>query len=154
MKNLAKKLKTPAEKLYKDLTKHIFKEYSHLHLCFKDVAEGEVDLKKIGIPAKLATELVDAIKEKFKPKKITIEGELTLQTYHQDGVEKIKTALTAIEKVSPTINLFYLGAGRFKLIIEDIEYKPAEKNLKKVLAIVDKFQDKQSTATFDRNKND
>lgn len=152
VKNLAKKLKMPAEKLYNELTKHIFEEYSYLHTCFKEVVDSGLDLTKLKISKKIADELTEAIKEKFKPKKITIEGELVLQTYDSAGVDKIKKTLAAIEKVSPTISLFYLGAGRFKVTIEDFEYKPAEKNLKKVQAIIDKFQDKLSKATFEREK--
>ena len=60
----------------------------------------------------------------------------------------------AVEKVSETITLFYLGAGRYKLVVEDFDYKPAEKTLKEVQKHLDKFNDKQSTAVFEREKND
>ena len=36
VQNLAKKLKRPADALYVEVTKEVFKEYSHLYLCFKD----------------------------------------------------------------------------------------------------------------------
>lgn len=151
--NLAKKLKIPVEKLYLDLTKKIFQEYSHLHLCFKDVAGDNADLQKLGLKEDLAKELTQAIKDKFKPPKITIQGEIILETYEENGLEKIKTTLQAIEKVSPNLSLHYLGAGRYKLTIEDFEYKPAEKNLKKAQQILDKFNNKTSQATFKREWN-
>jgi translation initiation factor 2 subunit 1 len=154
VKNLAKKLGKKPEVLYKEISEKIFEGYSHVYLCFKDVASGDVDLVKLGIDKNVAKEFTEAIIEKFKPAKIRIEGEIVLQTFHPDGVEKIKATLQAIEKVTSTLSLFYLGAGRFKLTIEDIEYKPAEKNLKKVQNIIDKFNDKHSTATFDRDKKD
>jgi translation initiation factor 2 alpha subunit (eIF-2alpha) len=81
-------------------------------------------------------------------------GEIRLKTYESSGVEKIKKTLLAIGKVTETLTLSYLGAGRYKVVIEDFEYKPAEKNLKKALAILEKFNDKVSTATFDREKSD
>src|SRR3989344_4570026 len=37
LKNLATKLKRPHLELYKEITGVIFKEYSHLYLCFKDI---------------------------------------------------------------------------------------------------------------------
>ena len=154
IRNLAKKLGKKTEALYDEVGSKVLNEYSHLHLCFKDVVDGDIDLKKIGLPAKLAEELTSAILDKFKPARITIQGEIKIQTYHSEGVEKIKKTLTAIEKISPTINLFYLGAGRYKLVIEDVDYKPAEKNLLKVQDLLKKFNDKLSAATFEREKSD
>ena len=54
--------------------------------------------------------------------------------------------------MSSTLSLFYLGAGRYKLVIIDFDYKPAEATLKKVLVIVQKFNDKLSSAEFEREK--
>ncbi|MBU0457068.1 MAG: S1 RNA-binding domain-containing protein [Nanoarchaeota archaeon] len=154
VKSVAKKIKTPVDEVYKNISKKIFEEYSHLYLCFKDVAGGEIDLVKLGIDDKIANELTTIILEKFKPSKISIKGEVKIITYASDGIEKIKSVLKQIEKVSPTINLFYLGAGRFKLMIEDLDYKPAEKNLNKVIEILNKFNDKLSTASFEREKSE
>ncbi|MBI2112597.1 S1 RNA-binding domain-containing protein [Candidatus Woesearchaeota archaeon] len=150
--NLAKKLKQPVEKLYKEVTNAIFKEYSHLHLCFWDVVSGEVDLKKIGLEKTLAEELTKAVLDKFKPDKIYIRGEILLQTYHANGIERIKNTLSQVEKVSQNIKITYLGAGRYKMVIEDVDYKPAEKNLTKVVEIIEKFNDKMSQASYQREK--
>jgi translation initiation factor 2 subunit 1 len=154
IKNLAKKLKKKPEVLYKEVSSKVLKEYSHIHLCFWEVAEGEEDLIKLGVEKNLANELTTAVVDKFKPAKITIQGEIRVQTYDSKGVEKIKEMLMKIEKVSQTLKLFYLGAGRYKLVIEDVDYKPAEKNLKKVEELLEKFKDKISTASFERDKND
>jgi len=154
VKNLAKKLKQPVDKLYDEITDKVFKEYSHLFLCFKDVASDEVNLEKLGLDQNLNKELTNAILDKFKPEKIIIKGEIKLETYSSEGIEKIKKTLLKIEKISPTINLFYLGGGKFKLTIEDIDYKPAEKNLKKIQSILEQFKDKLSISNFERDKND
>ena len=148
--NLAKKLKTTAPDLYKKITAKVFQEYSHLYLCFKDVASGDVDLIKLGLDKKLSDEIIEAVKEKFKPQKITISGEIRLETFSSEGLEKIQEVLKEIQKVSETMKIHYLGAGRYKLTIEDFEYKPAEKNLKKVQQLLDKFNDKISKAEFIR----
>jgi len=152
VKTVAKKSGKKTEEIYNKISDKIFEEYSHLYLCFKDVAAGEVDLIKLGIDKDIANELSEIILDKFKPEKITIEGEVKIKTYASEGVNKIKDTLLQIEKVSPKINLFYLGAGRYKLIIEDVDYKPAEKNLLKVESILEEFNDKISTASFEREK--
>jgi len=150
--NLAKKLKLTTINLYKEITDKVFEEYSHLYLCFRDVVDGSANLEKLGLPKSIAKELTNAILDKFKPQKIVIKGEFSLQTYTSEGIDKIKSTLKEIEKVSLTINLSYLGAGRYKFFIEDFDYKPAENTLKKMQDILDKFGDKLSTTTFKREK--
>lgn len=152
--NLAKKLKKPAEELYRSLAEKIFKEYSHLYLCFKDVAAGEANLAAIGVDKAIAEELTHAIVEKFKAPKVVLSGEMTLQTYHADGVEKIRKTLHDIESLSDSITVFYLGGGRFRLTVEDVDYKEAEKTLAKIEKILHSFEDKLSTASFQREKQD
>ena len=154
IKNIAKKLKVPAEELYKKVTEKVFKEYSHLYLCFKDIVAGDVDLEKMGLEKTIAQEITTAILDKFKPEKIHLLGEIKLQSYAPNGVEKIKLILGEIEKISPTISLSYLGSGRFRAVIEDVDYKPAEKNWDKINKILEKFNDKVSTASSEREKND
>ncbi len=151
IKNLSKKLKIPAEKLYQLLSEKIFKEYSHLYLCFWEIVNGQADLEKLGVEKKLAQEITAAVLEKFKPEKITLKGEIRLQTYSSDGLDKIKKTLAEIGKISESLSLSYLGAGRYRLIIEDSDYKPAEKKLKKVEGILEKFVDKLSTAELKRD---
>lgn len=150
IQNLAKKLKKNPKELYENVSKIIFKEYSHLADCFKEVVSNEINLEELGIEKKIAKEMTEAILEKFKPQKISIQGEINIQTYDTLGIEKVKKTLLNIEKISDTISLAYLGGGRYRFIIEDIDYKPAEKNLKKVNEILEKFNDKNSTATFTR----
>ncbi|MEW5896767.1 MAG: S1 RNA-binding domain-containing protein [Nanoarchaeota archaeon] len=154
VQNLSKKLKKPVEQIYPKLAESVFKKYSHLYLCFKDVAAGNADLEKLGVEKKLAEELTKAIVEKFRPPKVAIKNEISIKTYASDGVEKIKEVMAQIGKVSPSFNIFYLGGGRFRLIVEDVNYKSAEKKLQKVEEILKKFNDKLSTASMERKKGD
>ncbi len=153
--NLAKKLKLPASELYKKLSSTVLKNYPYLHLCFHDLVEGKVNqahLEKLGLEKSIADELTAAVLDKFKPEKIMVKGEIRLQTYAADGIEKIKATLEEVRNVSSAIALSYLGAGRYRLALEDADYKPAEKKLAKVEAILEKFKDKISTAVFIREK--
>ena len=152
VQQLAKRLQVPADDLYKKIAEKVFKEYSHLYLCFKDVAAGNAQLEELGLEKKAAEELTKVILEKFKPAKVALKGEITMQSYAPDGVERIKAVLLEIENLSPTIRIAYLGGGRFKVTIEDIDYKSAEQTLKKVQDALAKFNDKLSTASFEREK--
>lgn len=152
VQNMAKRLQKPVEELYRQVSEKIFKEYSHLYLCFKEVAAGEASLEKLGLEKKLSEDLTAVIIDRFKPAKIILKGEIKIQSYASDGVEKIKVVLLAVEKISSAIQVFYLGGGRFKVTIEDIDYKPAEQTMRKVEEVLEKFNDKSSTAVFEREK--
>jgi len=152
IKNISKKLNKSVEQLYAEISKKVFKEYSHLYLCFHDVIDNPHLLEKLGIEKSLAIELEEAIIEKFKPKKIILKATVSLQTYDPNGVEKLKTTLTAIEKISQTTTINYLGGGHYQLTIEDTDYKEAEKKLKQIEAIIEAFQDKLSTGSIEREK--
>ncbi len=153
-RNLGKKLNQPVEAIYGELTKKLFPEYSHLYLAFQDVVAGELDLLKKGVDKTIAEEITAAVIEKFKPKSITIKGSISLQTYARDGVGKIKATLQKIEQVSPTLKVTYTGGGKFQLVIEDFDYKPAEKTMSTIEAILGEFRDKLSTATLEREKSE
>ncbi|MAF98982.1 MAG: hypothetical protein CMH61_00055 [Nanoarchaeota archaeon] len=150
VKQAAKQLDMPLNKLYDVLVEPIFKEYDYLYSCFRDIADGEADLKVMGVEEKIATLITESVLEKFKPEKISISGTITIETYAGDGSERIRKVLMDIENVSDTLRVFYLGGGRFQLRIEDFDYKPAEKTLKKALQLLDSFTDKVSTAIFER----
>jgi len=152
LKNLSQKLNLTFEELYKKISLPLLKEYSHLYLCFKDIVAGQVNIERLGLDKKIAQELTSAVIEKFKAKKIELKGEMKLETYAPDGIDRIKSLLTKIENVSPTVKTSYLGAGRYKIVVEDIDYKPAEKHLKKIEELLSEFNDKLSTSTFEREK--
>lgn len=152
LKNISAELKRPVEEIYREISPKIFKEYSHLYPCFREVAESNCDLIKLGLDKKVASAITAAVVEKFKPKKIYMIGEIVLQTYDGAGLEKIKNTLKTIENISSTISLSYLGAGRYKFVVEDFDYKPAEATLRKIAEVTEKFNDKLSTATFEREK--
>ncbi|MEK6937911.1 MAG: S1 RNA-binding domain-containing protein [Nanoarchaeota archaeon] len=153
-KGVCEKLKKPLQETYNNVVKKIFVEYSHLYLCFRDLASGAADLEKLGVEKDFAQELTTTVLEKFKPPKIYINGEITLQSYASNGVEKVKNVLLEIQKTSSSITLTYLGGGRYKFVIEDVDYKPAERNLAKIQELVEKFVDKLSTSTLQREKSE
>jgi len=152
VKNLAKKLQKPLPELYQQITDKVFKEYSHLYLCFKAVVDDNINLEKLGLEQNLAKELSVAVIDKFKPPKIYVRADVILQTYLPEGIEKIKATLIGIENITPHLTLSYLGAGRYRLVIEEEDYKPAEKHLEKVEELLGKFRDKLSTAVLEREK--
>ena len=152
IKSICEKLKKPLAETYNQIFKKVSVEYPLLYPCFRDVSTGEADLGKLGIDKDIAKELTALIVEKFKPPKIVIKGEIKLQTYAPDGVDKVRNLLLSLKKISPTLTITYLGGGRYQLSLEDIDYKPAEANLRKVEELIEEFNNKVSEASFEREK--
>ncbi|MFA6461118.1 MAG: S1 RNA-binding domain-containing protein [Candidatus Woesearchaeota archaeon] len=153
-KGVCEKTKKPLQETYNQVSKKMFVEYSHMYLCFRDVASGNANLEKMGVEKDFAKELTSVIVDKFKAPKIYINGDITLKSYASEGVEKIKSTLIAIKNISSSISITYLGGGKYKFVIEDVEYKPAEKNLVKIEDILEKFKDKVSEFTLQREKSE
>ena len=152
IKNVAKKLNIKPDVLYKTVSTPLFKVYSHLHLVFKEAASGEANLEKLGIEKKLAKELFEMVKERFKEPKILFQGEVVLNTYQTEGLEKVQDTLRSIEAISKKMKVTYLGAGRYKFTLEERDIKLAENQLKEIQKILEGFDDALSTSTFMRKK--
>ncbi len=151
VKNISKRLKLKPEDLYKKITLKVFDEYSHLYLFFKEIVASKVEAKNF-MDAKIAAEVEKAVRDKFKEPKIIFQGEVSLTTYHENGLEKVRETLSTIEKLSKNLTISYLGGGRFKFILVEKDIKKAESELAKVEALLEKFNDKLSTSTFSRKR--
>ncbi|MBT3298130.1 S1 RNA-binding domain-containing protein [archaeon] len=152
IKNLAKKIGIPDKKLYDLISKPVFNDYSHLHLFFRGIVSGDVNPEEQGIDKKISDELVIAVKEKFKEPKVLFQGVIYLHTFDVNGLEKVQKVLTEVEKISSNLTVTYLGAGKYKFILEEKDYKIAEKYLKNIQDILETFNDKISTSEFTRRK--
>lgn len=133
IENTAKRLKIPVEKLYKEISSAILKDYEYIHQVFEDIAEGKIKIESLSIKKEYADILKELILEKIKSKEVTISGKLELSTYAGDGVEIIKDTFAELLNNYKNLNVRYLGGGKYLVEIKASEYKDAEKILKKVL---------------------
>lgn len=130
---LADELKEDAKKVYKTVSSVLFKEYDLLQYAFEDVVENNAKLTDFGLDKKYAKPLETIVKDKIKPSKVIIGGELEIKTYAPDGVEVVRKALMGAEKGYESSDIKYLGAGKYRITVEAKEYKKAEPILKKVI---------------------
>lgn len=139
---VAKKNKEAPESLYKRIADKLIPQYGALYPAFEQAALGNHDLTKDGIEAKLAEELKTIIKQRIKPPEVTIKGTLKLTSYEPNGVEIVRKAL--IENKAEFLEVTYLGAGAYGVIVTSKDYKTAE-------AILDRFVS-GVTETMKKNK--
>lgn len=117
------------KKAYNELSENIFKKFPNMHICFENIANDKFSLDELKLDKKLISSLTELIKQRIKPKEVSIEGTFLLQSYKSEGINDIKNALKKIEQKS--INIIYEGAGRYRIKIVSEDYKKAEKLMKK-----------------------
>ena len=135
----SKKLKKNLHVFYDEITSKVFEKYPALFECFNDVALGNAELKDFNINPKDIKELETLIKQRIKPKEVQIKGHFEVKFYQADGVDLVKKTFTQVE--SENVNLYYLGGGKYNLVITSSDYKAGEKILDKCLDKVNSFVD-------------
>lgn len=149
---VAKDLKIDTMKLFNDLSEKILKKYDSLYECFEEVVSNEGLLEKLGLEKKTAKNLENAIKQRVKEAKVSIEGKLKLETYDVDGVSIIKEAFKKAKKVGKdNYNVKYMGGGNYSIQVDAKDFKQAEKILKKTNdVVIDFFEKNKGSAEFIR----
>ncbi|MCF7866269.1 S1 RNA-binding domain-containing protein [Candidatus Woesearchaeota archaeon] len=152
LESLAVELKRKPEELYLEVSKVLLPDYEMLQYAFEDVVENNVSLEKLGVNKTYAKKLEDSVREKIKPKSVSIQGVIRIKTYSEDGVGRVKKTLMDVEKVSKNASIKYLGAGNHSLIIDAKDYKEAEAILKSCIEVLNKEfdDDKNSEFIFER----
>jgi len=146
---VSKKIGRNVLDVYKELSDNLLEEYDSLFSCFMDVVERDISLEKFKIDKELARELDDIIKQRLKPSFVEIRGELSIQSWAPDGVERVRKALK--EAVNPEISAKYVAAGRYSLTARASNYKIAEELLRKSSdAAVKSMREQGGAAEFTR----
>lgn len=148
---LANDKKKSVKDLYNEIAPPIIEEYGMLHYAFNEVVEDELDLKDLDLKKDLVEELTEIIKDKIKPKEVSIGGEFTITLYEPNGIDIIKDALQKVEEVDEKVTIKYKGGGTYIINVPSKDYKIAEGHLKKAKDIVTKaIEEKDGTVQFKR----
>lgn len=137
--------------IYDAIAEKILSEYETIYEAFEDVVENNASLEKLGLDKKEAEEIETIIRERIKPKQVTIEGTLYLESYAPNGVELINGVMSKVISLDEKLKATFLGAGRFKIEVTAHDYKEAEEVIDKFQKIVEEFKDgNTTTARFER----
>ncbi len=121
--------------------KKLIKKFDSIYAVFEEVAyEGYEVIAKI-TGEKLAKEIAEIAREHIKPSKVKVRGYFELKSFAGDGIERIKKALSVVKKFENNeigIEVEYIGAPKYRVVIESEDYKTAESVLKKVVGEVTK----------------
>ena len=147
--HVAKELKTDIKELYPNVMEAVSDRYEYLFRAFEAVVDGQFSFTSTKLDKKSATRIDDLVKERIKPKSVSVESVLHISTFAENGVQKVRDALIAGRDAAKG-DLRYLGAGSWKFTVTAEEYKDAEKRLKACVDAVEKAFKKVGDISFER----
>ncbi len=129
--------KLDVKRTYLDISKLLLESYSTLYAAFEDVVENDVSLAGNGLDKTLAQELEGIIRERIKPKQVSIVATLSLESYESNGVEIINDVMKKVVKVNgEQLKVQFLGSGSFKCEIVTPDYTQAEQIYSDIEAVL------------------
>lgn len=135
---VGKKLQMSEEEIVK-IGKKLLKEYDSVYSAFEEAArEGHEVLAKV-VGEDFAKAMAEIARENLKPKKVKVRGYFEIKFMQPDGVERIKKVFSDV-KLDENVEteIYYVGAPRYRVVIEAEDYKVAENALKKLVATISK----------------
>ena len=144
-------IKMDVKSLYQKVSDALLKNYFYIYQAFDDFLNSNISLKDY-FETNVSVALEKTIREKIKPKEIVVAGDITINSWEENGVEDIRAALMIASKDS--INISYLGGGKYRLLIKGTDYKVVEKLLKDASDGVMGYMKKhKATIEYERVKN-
>ena len=119
----------------KEIEDKILQKYDYVYDIFETVARKGVEaIQNLGLP----DSVVKAIEEessKIQIPRVEIRGILEVSLKKSDGIEVIKNILSAAEtsKSNAHINITYIAAPRYRIVVAADNFKVAEKALNNII---------------------
>jgi translation initiation factor 2 subunit 1 len=148
---VAHSLKMDAKALYDKVATAFLNQYFYVYQAFDDFLNGNILLSTY-FDKNVSETLEKIIREKIKPKEILIAGDITLNTWEENGIEDVRTSLNSV--IRENVNVSYLGGGKYRILIKGTDYKIVEKLLKDSIDSVTNYMKKhKANVEYERVKN-
>ena len=144
LQDLANKIKLDLKQIYEKIGYKIIESYGTLTNCFNEIVNDKTDLKEFK-NENIIKNLINLVKEKIKPKQVSIVAEIKFESDSGNGIEIIKNALNVNKS---NIELRYISAPSYRLKITSSDYKTAEHLLKDLQDNINDFA-KKNKARFE-----
>ncbi len=152
IKSYAQLQKKDLKKVYAVLAKVLLDKYDSVYKAFEAVVEDDISLADQGVDKDLASELEVIIRERIKPKQVSIDGLFVIENYDENGVEIINAFMEKAEKLSEFLTIRFLGAGRFKIMVVAPDYELAEQAVSSFTELMDASLKKTASVySFERD---
>ncbi len=134
----------------------LIQEYGSLYAAMEACAIKESALEEAGFTGDWMAEFLAISKDNITPPYVEINGILELTSPAPGGMQDIKSSLEIAERIGNEteevkLKIYYLGAPKYRLILEAPAYKIAEEILKEAAqAAVDHLIDHEGDGRFIR----
>jgi translation initiation factor 2 subunit 1 len=144
-------LKMDIKTLYDMVASAFLKSYFYIYQAFDEFLNGNISLTD-NFDKNVAASLEKTIREKIKPKELMIAGDITINTWEENGIEDIRVALAGIQMDNLAVS--YLGGGKYRILIKGTDYKTIERTLKDASeSVMSHMKKRKASVTYERVKN-
>jgi translation initiation factor 2 subunit 1 len=128
---VAQAMKIEVEKAETDFASSLVDKYGSLFHAFEAASADTKKFQKDQGRAAWVAPFVKIAQENLVPPHVAIMGILEVKDPSPEGLEHVRAALLAAEKVDPeTVTVQYVGAPRYRIQVQGTQYKAAEETMR------------------------
>ncbi|MBN1683464.1 translation initiation factor IF-2 subunit alpha [Candidatus Bathyarchaeota archaeon] len=156
LKLAAQTLMMTPEDLFNEINPPISTKYNSIYDALEEAAKkNSIIFIELGIKEKIAQVLTEVAKDKIIVKGVTVHGVYEATALGEQGVEDIKGVFMDIkslgDELDSSVNIYTLGAPKYKLEVTSDDYKKAEIAIDKLVKHTEKlWTNFEGTISFKR----
>jgi len=132
LEQVAQPLKLSATDAADQFGPGLIEKYGSLFQAFEVASADPKRFQKDNEKAPWSSTFLKVARDNIVPPHVTILGTLEVSDGSPEGLEHVRSALLAAEKVDPeAVEVQYVGAPRYRIRVQASQYKIAEETLKK-----------------------
>ncbi|CEG67337.1 Putative Eukaryotic translation initiation factor 2 subunit alpha [Rhizopus microsporus] len=147
LRHVAQKHDTALQTLYENIGWPLYKKYGHAYDAFKvAIHNPEAVFGGMNVSEDILNELLSIIKHKMTPQPVKIRAQLDIRCTGIDGVNAIKEALKAGEKVGSEevpVKITYLAAPFYVVTVDSLDkelgFKTIENAIEEIKTTLEKY---------------
>ncbi len=132
----------------------LMEEFGTLYSAFEQAAINPDGIKEAGVDKNWVPSISEVAKENIQLPSVMIDGTLEVSCPLPDGVDHVKAALAkGLDSGEGEVDIHYVGAPRYKLLVTAEDYKVAEEELKAAVGRITAAVEKSGgSASFKRKE--
>jgi translation initiation factor 2 subunit 1 len=141
-------------KAYEEFGVDIVKKFGTMYAAFEESTVNEKILEEEGFKGSWVPVFVKVARDNIIAPTVRIKGLITATCPGKDGIDHIKEALKKAEKSEEeAVTVYYVGAPKYRIEVEALDYKTAENTLKKAVdKAIKHMKSKGGEASFEREE--
>ncbi|KAI9276174.1 eukaryotic translation initiation factor 2 alpha subunit-domain-containing protein [Sporodiniella umbellata] len=152
LRHVAEKNNVPLQTLYETIGWPLYKKFGHAYDAFKvAIRDTEAIFGDMNISKELLDELLSIIKRRMTPQPVKIRAQLDIRCTGIDGVNAIKNALKAGEKVGTEdvpVKITYLAAPLYVITVDSLDKEQGFEIVGKAMEAIETTLNEHSWGRF------